>query len=81
MGFFGGLTFGAGIFLVLLEALGIYFWKKLRRYQDSKRDETCDVRLAWWQNVWISTIFVERGGDLHCRTVEKKYLYGLPFCS
>ena len=43
------------------------------------KEEKCDVKLPCYQNFCISTIFLDRDGHLHCRTMEGKY--GLRFCS
>ena len=38
------------------------------------RQEKCDVRLPWQQDLGISThIFLDRDYHLHCQTIEQKY--------
>ena len=36
------------------------------------REENCDVMLPWQQNFWISTIFLDSGGQLHCQMMDEK---------
>lgn len=50
-----------------------------RSAEISNREESCNVRLPWQQDYWISTIFCERDGYLHLQTTKGKY--GLLFCS
>ena len=44
---------------------------------EGKREEKCASHYHGRKNFWFSTIFLDRDGHMHCRTMDEKY--GLPF--